>query len=245
MKSFATSLLSSDEIYTSSVRINEIISTSITSDPFLTKVLPLLKVPLDDLLLAIGRTSNSAHVKLLASKDGVRDLRYIALRDFCKAIASDADANLASAAVLLENVFKELGWSMHLEGYAVESTLLQALIAKFEKAPFSAALTTIGAAAKFTGLKAAQADFETTFGTKVDAKAKEEYPKIRNSRTSITRYLGAMLSYVDIMAEMESGAFKTASDKIDLVITEFEAMAHNRITRKENDKKNKPGETHS
>lgn len=245
MKSFATSLLSSDEIYISGVRITEITSTIIPSDPFLTKVLPLLKVPLDNLSLAIGRTSNSAHVKLLAAKDGVRDLRYVALRDFCKALASDADATVASAAALLEDVFKELGWSMQLEGYAVESTLLDALIVKFEKAPFSAALTTIGATAKFTGLKVAQTDFETTFGTKVDAKAKEEYPKIRNCRTFITRYLVAMLSYIDVMAEVEPAAFKAAADKIDLVITEFEAMAHNRQTRKESEKTKPAGNTAS
>jgi hypothetical protein len=232
MKNFAISILSSDEVYISGNRIYEIISTDITNDPFLTKILPILKPKLNDLSVSIGRTTDSGHVKLLEAKDTVRDLRYVGLRDYCKALSSDADSSVANAAALLEDVFRELGWSMQLEGYATESTLLDSLIGKFEKAPFSIALTTIGATTRFTGLKTAQADFESTYKEKVDANAKKEYPKMRSCRISIARYLNAMLPYIDVMTEIDGGAYKTTADKIDEVITEFGAMARNRITRK-------------
>ena len=232
MKNFATSILTSNEVQTSVTRIDGIISVNLTDDPFLGKVQLLLKPSLVDLTLAIGRTTDSTHVKLLSDKDAVRDTRYVALRDFCKAMSSDADATVSNAAVLLVNIFKELGWSMHHEGYATESSLLVSLIDKLEKAPTSDALTTIGATSRFVGLKAAQDDFETTYKGKVDAKAKEEYPKIRNCRTSIARYLSAMLSHIDVMAEIEGGAFKSTADKIDEVITEFEAIAKTRQTKK-------------
>lgn len=232
MKNFATSILASNEVQTSVTRIEGIIAASIAGDPFLTKVQPKLKSGLADLTVSLGRTTDSTYVKLLSEKDSIRDTRYIAFRDYCKAMSSDADAAVANAAGLLVTILKELGWGMHNEGYAVESSLLQALFDKLEKSPASDALTTIGANDRFTKLKATQADFETTYKDKVDAKAKEEYPKIRNCRLSIARYLDAMLSYIDIMAEMDGGVYKTAADKIDEVITEFEAFARNRQTRK-------------
>jgi len=235
MKSFSTSILTSNEVQTAATRVDEIISANIAADPFITKAQPLLKASIANLSLAHGRTIDSTHVKLLAEKDMVRDTRYLALRDFCKAMSADADAALSVPAHLLVDIFKVLGWSMHLEGYANESSLIQALIDKLEKAPASAALTTIGATARLTGLKNAQVDFETTYKNKVDAKAKEEYPKIRECRKSIARYLGAILGYIDVMAEIDGGAFKATSGKIDEVITEFETIAHNRQTRKKND----------
>jgi hypothetical protein len=233
MKTFSTSILTSNELHTAATRIDEIISGGIITDPFITKVLLLLKAQITNLSLTLGRTADSQMIKLLKSKDKERDIRFVALRDYCKAMSTDADGTVATAGILLVTIIKELGWGLQNEGYALESSLLDLLIERFKKAPVSIAVTTIGATARLNALTTAQADFEDTYKNKVDAKSKEAYPKIRACRVAIARYLGGALSYIDLMAEIEGGNFKTTSDKIDKVITEFEAMARNRETRKD------------
>jgi len=237
MKTYAPTMLTSNEAHTSASRIYKIIDDIIDDDPFIKKVKQLLEPPLNDLTVAVGRTTDSSYVKLLEDMDSVRDTRYIGLRDYCKAFASDEDPELAAAGKSLVAIFKELGWTMYLEGYAAESSLLQALISRLEKATESMYLTAIGATARLNSLKAAQTDFETAFKNKVDAKTKEVYPKIRSSRMAIARYLSGMLNYIDMMAEIDGGVFNIAASKIDAVITEFETMAKARQTRKESEKK--------
>jgi hypothetical protein len=241
MKTFYPSILTANEVHTSTSRMDSIIIGNITNDTYITKVDLLLKKPLANLSTALGRSIDSTQVELLGKKNELRDLRYIGLRDFCKALSVDTDPALAAAGAYLVNIFKDIGWSLQNEGYIKQSSLLKALIDKLEKTPASTALTTIGAVARFTELKTAQTDFEVTYKTKVDAKTQEEYPKIRDCRISIVRYLGAMLSYVDMMDEIEGGNFSTTVNQIDEVITEFDTIARNRITRKKNEK-TKPAE---
>lgn len=236
MNTLNLSILTSAEVFTSAQRIDAIISAKVSHDPFITKVRPVIVNNIANLSVALGRTTDSTYAKLLEEKDLARDSRYIALRDYCKAMLTDEDKNIADAAVLLINLFKELGWSMHLEGYSTQSSKLQALIGRCEKAPISTAITTIKAGAKLAGLKDATAAFEAVSNNKVDAKTREEYPKIADCRKGLNRYLSALLSYVEIMTELDGGEFKDAMSQITLVVKEFETIAHSRLTKKKNDK---------
>lgn len=239
MKTYSPSMLNSNEAHISASRIYKITMDLIPDDPFLKTVGALLTPNFNDLSVIISRTNDSTYVKLLEKKDDTRDGRFVGLRDFCKAMAGDENPALSTPGKFLVDIFKELGWSMHREGYSVESSLLKSLIEKFEKAPVSTYVTAIGATARLASLKTAQSDFENTFNNKVDAKAKEVYPKMQECRRRVARYLGGILSYIDLMAETKGGNYQIAANKIDEVITEFGAMARNRQTRKETDKKNK------
>ncbi len=245
MKYYAPTMLSSDEAHISATRLYKTATDSIPNDPFLSKVGKLLEPPILDLSIALGRTTDSTMVKLVESKDDVRDARFIGFRDYCKALASDDDPAVASAAKLLVHILKELGWTLYQEGDATESSLLHTLFEKLGKAPESTYVTAIDATSRLASLKAAQLDFETTITTKVDAKTKQEYPKIRKCRHLIARYLGGMLDYIDLMAEIEGGVYKTAVGKIDEIITEFETIARSRQTRKETEKTKAAGNTAS
>lgn len=243
MKALLSSIFSSHEFHTCAMRIDEIIESILPNDPFILKVKPLFKIPLADLTKAIGRTTDSVSVELLGDADDVRDTRYLALRNFCNALTVDKDKNIADAATYLTAIIRELGWSMHRKGKTVETSLLKSMFEKFDKAPASTHLTTTGAQEKYADLKTAQAEFEDTFYSKVDAKTQEVYPLIRSSRQSTLRYLDALLSYIDMLAEIDKADYLVASQKIDEVITELEAIARARITRKENEKKNPPKES--
>ncbi|HEX3009682.1 MAG TPA: DUF6261 family protein [Bacteroidales bacterium] len=233
MKSFSTSILTPEEVYTSGMRINSIINTHIKEDPFLVKIDILVKATLKRLSEALGRSIDPTAVKLLNGKDNTRDDRFFTFRDFCKAFVLDPDPALSSAANSIVALIREIGWRLYSEGYAAETAALDALFQRLATEPLASAVTTLNATSRLAALKAAQTDFETTFNTKVDTKAKETYPLIRKARIDVVRYQAAMLSYIDILAELDGGVFITASNKIDEVIVEFQTMAHARKTKKE------------
>lgn len=237
MNKFSTSLLSADELNTSASRIDSIANAHVATDPLYLKLSPPLKASLKSLTTALGRSTDSSYVKLLGEKDIFRDVKFVSLRDFCKGFTYDEDPAVASAAATIVKIIKDVGWSLYAEGNALESSLLETLFLKLDAAPAKAALTKLNATTRYTALKDAQVDFEVTFKSKVDAKAQEVYPYIRESRLTVARYVNALLSYIDIMAELDGAAYKTAADRIDEVIVEFEAMARNRATRKKNEEK--------
>jgi hypothetical protein len=237
MKTYATSLVTPKELHTSVSRIIAIILAGILNDAFVTKVCTRIKAALTELSNVLGRVNDPEVINLLAAKDQVRDSRYVTFRDYCKALSGDEDESLAAAGKSLIVILKELGWGMHRKGYADETALLNALFDKLSVAPASTAVTTIGATARFTSLKTAQVDFETTYDAKVDQKAKEEYPKMRECQLEIAHYLNGLLGYIGLVAEMDGGSYHTTAEKIDEVITEFETIARTRHTRKKSDKK--------
>jgi hypothetical protein len=232
MNTFNLSALTSSEVYTSVQRVDTIVAGNVSTDPFIIKVRPLITNSSANLTIALGRTNDSTLIKLLENKDILRDNRYVALRDYCKAMVTDEDAEKTEAASLLVKIIKELGWGMHHEGYATESSKLQALIGRFTSEPGKTAIATIGAETKLSLLKDAATDFELTYSKKVDDKTKEEYPKIHDCRKTIIRYISAELSYIDIMAELEGGNFAKANAQIEEVVKEFEAIARSRETKK-------------
>lgn len=244
MKTFAFSTLNANEVSTSASRIEQIIIECIGADPFIDKVSIRLKQQMTGLTKAIGRTIDKSYVERLNEVHNIRDTRFIALRDFCKALVVDADPKVAAEAKKLVAIIRAIGWVIHESGAARETSLFASLIEKFDKGPGNLSLKAIGGVAKLNDLKTAQANFETTNKEKTDAKTKEEYPLIRDCRKGVARYLGAILVYIDLLAEIDGGVFADATARIDAVITEFESMAHNRQTRKENQKKKQdPGKT--
>lgn len=240
MKALLSSILSSHEFHTCAMRIDEIIESLFPQDPFVLKVRPLFKLSLGDLTTAIGRTTNSVNVELLNAADDVRDTRYVALRNFCDALTVDKDPKIAEAAKYLTEIMRDLGWSMHLKGKAVQTSITNSLFVKFDTPTATAYLATVGATEKYSDLKTSQLEFEDTFYSKVDSKTQEVYPLIRASRQTALHYLEAILSYISILAEIDKANFLVASQKIDVVITEIEAIARARITRKENEEKETP-----
>jgi len=239
MKTFALSGLFAEEVNTAATRIEQIVITNIVNDSFITKVDVLLKKHLNNLTLSLGRTTDKTLVEQLHAINDVLDTRYLALRDYCAALVSDSDATKATEAKKLVAIIRTIGWSMHHKTASKESSLIASLIDKFGKAPSHASIAAIGAAAKLADLKTAQADFEAAYQDKLDVKTQQEYPKIHDCRVAIARYLGGMIVHVDLLDEIDGGSYTTAGKLIDEVITEFEAIAKSRQTRKDNKDKKK------
>jgi hypothetical protein len=235
MKKFSTSLLNSAEVYTSAQRISSIVTTTISNDSFLKRVGFLFKNAINKLASALGRSTDSEAVRFLEEKDKIRNTRFISLRDYVKGFAHDDNAALAEAAASVIAVVRELGWSMYNKGYASKSALMNALIDRLGKDTLSVAIKTLNATSKVEALQKAYDDFEVAFNTKVETKTREVFPLISDSRIAVVRYQAAIMSYTDMMAELDEGEYREAVSKIEEVIVEFASMARARRTRKKHE----------
>ena len=231
MKTLYPSIFNSDELLSTANLIDTTVKANITTDTFINKVEPELKKPIVAMSIVLGRTTDSRYVNILDEKDTIRDTRFIGLRNYCKALIVDEDPLIAEAAQILVAIFKDIGWTLYHEGNAQETTLLDALFGKLATEPASSAIVTAGATSKFNSLKAAQADFVSTFKTKVDYKAQELYPEVRSCRKAISRYLEALVVYIDIMGELQGGIYATTADQVEEIIIEMESIARSRRTR--------------
>lgn len=235
MKYFSVSILSKDELYTSSDRMQQILSNNAIKDPFVGSVLPVLQKNIKDLGIALGKDSSSEFTDELANKDENRDTTFVGLRDYCKAFTNSSDKTKAKAAELLINIFQERGWSIFRLGYSAESSQLNVLIQDLEGEAAQNALAAINATDWLTDLKAAQQAFENTYQEKVSSEAGQDYPLISETRKRIARYMQALLSYIDIQSELNSTGFTELVEKIDEVITDTLSIARARRTRNENE----------
>ncbi len=88
MKYFSLSILSKDELYTSSDRIQKIVGSTGMADPFIGAILPVLQKHVNDLGVVLGKYAGSEFTTVLANSDEGRDVAFTGLRDYCKAFTS-------------------------------------------------------------------------------------------------------------------------------------------------------------
>lgn len=239
MKTFYPSILTSKELYTVTKRMSNMICELITNDPFIDLVTPVINVHIDNLSKALSRTNDSRYVRMLESKAIDLNKRYISLRDHCKACQSDPEDAVVKAANNVATIIREIGWSMQLSGTVKKNSLMHALIARLEKEPVNADLVALKGVPRLEALKKALNDYENTYLEKIDAKTREEYPKIHNCRRFITRYIGALLNHIDIMDELSGGEYSPLTAHLDELITEFDSIGRSRQTRRRNKKEEK------
>ena len=95
-------------------------------------------------------------------------------------------------------------------------------------------IESIGATEWFEELKTSQTEFEKVYNSKIDTESAINFPLIKDARDRITKYLKALLSYININTELDPVKYSAIADKIDEIITEIVAIARARETRKGN-----------
>lgn len=176
MKAFPFSLLNSDELCTSTERINHITEEIGANDPFIGQVRQLMAESSQALSNAIGSSRSSDFTGRLLESDGQRDSAFIGLRDYAKAFANHRDPEKAGAGKKLVDLIQQRGWSLYRQGYMVETSQLNALIADLESESYTPAIQLVGAETWLTDLKETQNAFELLYQEKVDTESGEEYP---------------------------------------------------------------------
>ena len=234
MKNLPFSLMNSNEIYTTSCRINEACKVSITGDSFIGTLCINIDQANVDLAKGLGKSLNSDFTPLLLAQDQARDNAFIGFRDYASSYSHSSDSVMATAGRNLTVIIETTGNSIHSMGYAVETAKLNALIANLGTPAALTDMGTIGATKWYDELKTSQDEFENIYKAKIDTESAIDLPLIREARARITRCLRALLSFIDMNGELDTAKFGALNSKIDEIITEITAIARARETRKGN-----------
>lgn len=148
------------EVDAVSMRMNGAFKNSGLTDPHLIILFTALSNQSLILTDAINRSKaeSKLEVKNEVRNDEVRALNYQIV-----GFAHNPDADIKSAALVVEKVFDNYGLAITSESYATESSLIVSLLGDLAKPKLVTALAKLsGCPETITQLQAAQADFETT-----------------------------------------------------------------------------------
>jgi hypothetical protein len=240
MKHLPFTQLDTNETYTASVRILDIVKQDLADDPYVKSMIPLLIDGTTGMERAMGRILKSEFTTLLKKKDEIRDHYFIGLRDHLSSQTHNLkNEEMMHAATKLYAVIEELGVGLYYLGLVDETAKLNALLSSFKSTENMSLLTLTGAADWFSYLADAQEDFETTYNSKIGKDATVDIPLIRVSKDSIKRNMTPLLGYIQTNALINPSVFKPVEEGINIVITDIVTIARARKTREESEKKDK------
>jgi len=234
MKDIAFSTLNSNELYTASTRIVDASKAALGSDQYVSTLCTRIGQGNSDLAKALGKALNSEFTPVLLVRDQERDDAFISLRDFSSSCSHCKNPEQVAAGRLILSIFDNVGNSVYNLGYAMETAKLKTLIEALGTPSAKQALQTIGATERFEELKSSQDEFEKTYLNKVETEASVNYPLVKDAKDRITKYLKALLFYIDTNSDLEDVPFGATKEVINQIITDTAAIAHSRATRIEN-----------
>ena len=239
MKKLPFSLLSSNELFTTSSRINEACKLSLSSDIYVSNLCSSIDQGNNDLSKGLGKSLNSDFTPLLLVQDQVRDNAFIGLRDFFTSYSHSSDPAKAAAGRNLTAIFENIGNSAYRLGYVVETSKINSLIANLSVPAAVKDMECVGATEWFAQLKTSQSEFEKIYNAKIVTESAIDYPLVKDARERISRYLKGLMNYIEINTDLDEAKFGSTNEKINEIITEIVAIIRARETRSEN-KKEKP-----
>lgn len=239
MKNLPASILSATELFTTANRIVDVSKSSLGDNPYVVKLCAFIEQGNSDLQKALGRTFTSEFTMLLYNMDDARDHAFIGFREFADAFTHSAIPEKKVAANTLAAIFENVGNTIHLLGYAVETTKIKTLITNLSTPVAQVAIGTIGATEWLEQLITSQEEFESVYMGKVEAIPIVNVPLIKDSRAFIAKYLGSLLNYIGTNSDFDNANYDPVKARINEIVTEAVAIARARNTRKENKDKEK------
>jgi hypothetical protein len=238
MKDLSLSIFDSYEFYTCSTRIYDIVK-NLTNDPYVVSLCTKIKTGTTGMEKAMGKALKSNFTSILLNLDKERDQPFLGLRDHVHSLTHSKDNAKATAAVNLSTIIADIGNTIYSLSYTDETAKMNTLITALKGADAAQWLITTGGDGWFSEIIAAQLAFENAYNSKNVAETEINIPLLKESKAIIAKALKGVLSYVDNNTEFNAGIFKPLEEQIDAVITDMLTIARNRITREENEKKEK------
>ena len=239
MKDLPVSILSSTELNTFVNRLVGISNEALADNPYVVTLGTLIAKSNADLSVSLGKTLGSEYTSKLLIQDQDRDHAFIGFRDFVSSFTHDKNVEKKGAAIILASIIENVGNTIYMLGYAVESSKMNSLITNLRTPQAQQAIETIGAGDWFEQLTTSQETFEKLHQTKVEADSEINYLTIKDSRTIISRYLQALLIYIGTNSDLDGAKYEPVKEKINVLITDAVAIARGRITHVENVNKEK------
>ena len=227
--------LSSDEFYTLVKNIKTSINASSIEQAFKEKLISRLDTAFFNFESALNHLKKNPLTVVKEESDGTRDLRFLGFRTFTEALTYHWDEEKRKAATELAEIIRRHGWSLHNEGYTIQSAGINALTNELQKEPAASLIQKTETQEWLNQLITAQTAFETTSNESDELDAKEK-PLITSGRKALYKDLSATLSFIESQAEFNpSDDLNRLIDNINQIITGIAASAKARNTRKNSD----------
>lgn len=233
------SSLSSNELFTGAVRTVNVVKDPLSDNGFVAALCTRIEKGNDDLSKAMGKALNSEFTSQLFASDEARNQAFIGFRDYVRSFTHSNDGSVKTAAVSLAFIFEHVGNTIYRLGYVEKTAKMKTLLSNFSAPAAQNSIVTIGANQWMNLLETSQEAFEKVYKEKVDTESVIDNPIVYDAKQRITRYLKALLSYIDVSCDLDEGEkYVGIRDKIDDIITEIMTISRARGTRSENaDKK--------
>ena len=234
MKHVSIYILNVEECYALNERLMNVFKADLAREVFVGKLLPILVELNADFSAIMANVGSSAQTKLLADKDHVRDAAFTGFRDYCKAFISAPDPAQSAAAGKLVALIRKIGWSLQRQGYTEQTAAVEALNEALAEPEYAQAVSAIRAESWVQGLRETNAAFEVVVKQKNESTAYRNIPPSIECKRKMVKYLKPLLSYLEIMAELEPKTYADAVTKLSEEIEYVMTAAKARHTRKEN-----------
>jgi hypothetical protein len=235
IKPILSRYLSSDEFYTLVKSIKTAIDSSSIEETLKEKSQARLNTELSNYESAINRLKKNPLTMAKEEDDNTRDSRFLGFRCIAEAFTYHWDEEKKDAANELIEIIRRHGWSLHNEGYTVESATMNSLIQELKKEPASGYIEKTETQEWLQQLINAQSAFEKTSqeSEKLDA---QEKPLITSGKKALYKDLMATLNFIESQAEFNpSDDLSLLINNINQVIINITTSAKARNTRKQTD----------
>lgn len=167
--------------------------------------------------------------------DKRRDQAYVCVRDIVHGISVSLITSDAEKATKLYAILEKLGTNAHRLNYKAETALLMSLFVEFDKPENQQLLNDLGIVSYYNSLKGAQYEFENTSTQKSEEKTTQnnETEAATAIVSEMTPALTSLVALMQVYADLEPAIYGEAYGKIVTVITETNAIARARKTRKQ------------
>jgi len=182
------------------------------------------------------KTSKSSLTEDLILADKSRDCAFICLRDILHGMSVSILDDIRKPAAKLYAIFEKYGLKIYSLGYKAESALLLSLQKEFNQPENQQLLNQLGIIQFYESLKTAEENFGSINKQKTEEKTEqsthsEAATEIQNEIVPVLTNLVAMLQ---LYSQLDMNTYKTICDQVITSITEINAVARARKTRKQN-----------
>ena len=203
------------------------------AEPYVQKLLLLLKEDVKDLSRALTRLTVNSKVEATAEADRVRDDFMIAFSDMVDIGKRRRDPESVAAYKKVYAVIEKVGLRIYRYGYTEKSGRLAALFEELDKPEFQTAIATLKADELYIELKAAEAAFLGAYSQRLNVESSDNSPKIEDARRKVIPHLNIFLGVLSTLEVFEPEVYEKLSASINSVTAEIMAVARARKTRNE------------
>ena len=181
-------------------------------------------------------TNKSSLTEELIRFDKRRNLGYICLRDIIHGMSVSLIEEVSSKAAKLYAIFDKYGTQIYKLGYKAESAILLSLQKEFDQPENQQLLSELGVIMFYESLKAAEENFSSVNKQKSDEKTAQTTES--EAATEILKEMFPILTNLVAMLQLDSQfdpkTYGAAYNQVITDITEINAVARARRTRKQN-----------